>query len=236
MTDWTCCTLRSSQRYGRACQETTWDSRCGCRLPRTRVEAPHPGRSRDSCWMTLLMPGPEGLRRVTEEQREINPELTRPQRWDDLDRDFRDHATKYLRRVSVRARAPKISLRKSANQARLAIPQRLTAPDSLQTCHTALQQLINNRAQAVAVRASVFWQVYGKQSTLYFHHLARQRKAATAITVIVCAQGILHSLVTHPGRCLQDKLWRTAFPKQADHALLKAAQTSQRRSNGSWRP
>ena len=53
---WTCCTLRSSKRYGRGCHETTWESRCGYRLPRTHAEALHPGHSPCSFWMTAIMP------------------------------------------------------------------------------------------------------------------------------------------------------------------------------------
>ena len=48
----------------------------------------------------------------------------------------------------------------------------------------------------------MLWQVYGEQSTFYFHLLARQRKAAaaTAITGIEDTQGSLHTLDNHLAR------------------------------------
>ena len=102
------------------------------------------------------------LVRLTGEHRQISPELTHSQRWDDLKRDIRDHATEYLRRVNLRTRALETSLRRSASQARLAFTQQPTAPDSLhrwQQCHGDLQQHIQERAKAAAVRAGVLWQV-----------------------------------------------------------------------------
>ena len=61
----------------------------------------------------------------------MGPELTQSKRWDDLKRAICDHAMEHLRRVNLRARALEISLRRPANQAKLAITQRPKAPDSL---------------------------------------------------------------------------------------------------------
>ena len=68
------------------------------------------------------------LVRLTQEQRDIGPESTHSQRWTTSRGDIRDHATEDLR-----ARALKMSLRRLANQARLAFAQRPTAANSLQT-------------------------------------------------------------------------------------------------------
>ena len=69
--------------------------------------------------------------RLKKDQQEMGLELTQSKRWDDLKRDICDHAMEYLRRVNHRARALDISLRRPANQAKLAITQRPKAPDSL---------------------------------------------------------------------------------------------------------
>jgi len=48
--------------------------------------------------------------------------------------------------------------------------------------HQLLQQRNAAASQTAAVQAAVVWQHYGEQSTFWFYHLARERRAQTTIT------------------------------------------------------
>ena len=99
------------------------------------------------------------LVRRTLQDRPVGPELTHGQRWDDLKRDIRDHATEFTRLSKLRQSAHDRFLRSRASQARTGFIADPTATSSLmlwQQANHALQNHIHDRAQAAAVRAGVF--------------------------------------------------------------------------------
>ena len=168
------------------------------------------------------------LVRRTLQDRPVGPELTHGQRWDDLKRDIRDHATEFTRLSRLRQSAHDRFLRSRASQARTAFIADPTATSSLmlwQQANHALQTHIHDRAQAAAVRAGVLWQHYGEQSTHYFYHLSRQRQQATVMSEVADPWGQTSSLSTAEGRAAAGQTLADFFSSDSPHGLFRPRTT-----------
>ena len=111
--------------------------------------------------------------------------LSRGQRWVHLKRHIRMRAT--TRALQI-ARACRQALRALEMDSRTAQAQFEANPADAASllawkqAHQLLQQLNAAASQTAAVQAAVVWQHYGEQSTFWFYHLARERRAQTTIT------------------------------------------------------
>ena len=107
------------------------------------------------------------------------------QRWVHLKRHIRLRAT--TRALQI-ARACRQALRALEMDSRTAQAQFEANPADAASllawkqAHQILQQLNAAASRTAAVQAAVVWQHYGEQSTFWFYHLARERRAQTTIT------------------------------------------------------
>ena len=170
-----------------------------------------------------------GLIQRTLDERAVGPDLSHGQRWDDLKRDIRDHATEFARLGRLRQSAVIRSLRCRADRARATfIAHPTAAPAMLHwlQANRALQDHIHDRAQAAAVRAGVLWQHYGEQSTHYFYHLSRQRQHATIMSEVTDIWGQTAPLDTPEGRATAGQTLADFFSSDSPHGLFRPRSTA----------
>ena len=114
----------------------------------------------------------------------ITPAYSHRQRWEGLKREVRDIA---VGRSLVLARQRRLAVldleadSRTAQAAYAANPAHAAALTAWQEAHQLLQMLNEVEARGAALQAGLVWQQYGEQSTFWFHHVARERQAQTAI-------------------------------------------------------
>ena len=106
----------------------------------------------------------------------LGPELTRGRRWENLKRQVKDIA---LQRSWALAAQQRAEGAEADGMAAMAAYIRSPSAETLlawQDAHQLRQELSAEAVEGAALHAGVVWQIYGEQSTFWFHHLARKRQ------------------------------------------------------------
>ena len=109
------------------------------------------------------------------------------QRWEDIKQLIRDLATQRSYQLALQRRQATRDLEadsRTAQAAYAAAPTNAAALTAWREAHYLLQELNAAAAHAAANQAGLAWQQYGEQSTYWFHHVARERQAQTAIAAL----------------------------------------------------
>lgn len=77
----------------------------------------------------------------------------------------------------------------SAKAAYIRRPDDISALCAWRDAQAKLQEFHLQRSRLAALQAGVVWHHYGEQPTFYFHHLTRERRAATTIQHLLIPQG-----------------------------------------------
>ncbi len=155
--------------------------------------------------------------------------LSRGQRWVHLKRHIRLRAT--TRALQI-ARACRQALRALEMDSRTAQAQFEANPADAASllawkqAHQILQQLNAAASQTAAVQAAVVWQHYGEQSTFWFYHLARERRAQTTITQLRTTAEHTVALNTFQSTQQAAQALQTYYSADTPEGLFAPPQTS----------
>ena len=113
----------------------------------------------------------------------------------------------------------------SVRSAYLADPANQRALDELRNTAADLQQHRQQQAAIDALRAGVLLHEYGDQSTLYFHHLHRQRQQATTISQLqLQPTSPLADLCTDVGRQQANSIIISFFSADSANGMFQELQ------------